>query len=205
MSKKQTIIGVVVLGISLLLLAGVGWYGYQTFYGDDKVSAEQKKTAKNNNRVRSTEKAIKPPDPKLVALKELPRQEKIRFKEMAGNWITNSKKGVAVLKLSPDKKYRIVLINQQNDDRIYSQGDFDKKGDLLTFTPDRAILPPNSVRGRPINSSRLTFSPFPIMVSKNNENILWQRPSDDMGVYVPDSHALLHHFEEEVVIWKRMK
>ncbi len=220
MSRKHNIIGIAVLLVGLLAFVGVGWFAYSNFFSEEaQVEQAQKNRQKEIQRkIERGEikrqslrpKKIEEVSQSLTTLKAQPRQPKISFSSMDGQWIANTKAGVALLRIGRDSKYRIVFINDgENGQRLYSEGTFSKRGDILYFTPDRKFKPPKSIKGKRINSRKLTASPFPVMAAKHGDNIIWTRPTREASraakVFTPNQHAVLNKVQQEIVVWKRMK
>jgi hypothetical protein len=217
MRNQQKLLGVGILLIGLFAVLGVGWFLYN-YYRTPEAQVSIKKQERQKISERGSVKRFnvaprktkKPENKKLLALKALPRQENITFQLMEGKWIAMTVEGVVLLKLSTDKTYKLVFINEGNNgQRIYSEGVFTQQGDILRFKPDRRIKPPTHIRGNRIFSRKLTASPFPVMVSKQGNNIIWKRPSVEaarqLRISVPNEHAVLNKVEEQIVVWKRMK
>jgi len=219
--KQQRVIGFAVLLLGFLAFAGVSWLAYTYYFSEEaQIEIAQKKRQKEiQKRIKSGDiktlsvrpkSAQKPVNQKLMALKSQPRQPKIKFGVMDGKWIANSIDGIILLKIGRDSKYRIVFINDgESGSRLYSEGTFSKRGDVLYFKPNKDFRPPKTIKGKRINSRRLTGSPFPVMVAKHGENIIWTRPTRAVSkaakVFTPNKHAVLNKVEDEIVVWKRMK
>jgi len=183
MARRKKMIGFGVLLIGVLAFAGVGWFAYSHYFSEEaQIETAQKKR----------QKAI---------------QKRIRSGKV-------SRLSVAPKKLQKSVNQNLLTLKSQSRQPkisfgAMSQGSFSKRGDILHFVPDRTIQPPKTIKGEPINSRKLTASPFPVMVAQHGENIIWTRPTREASraarVFTPNEHTIFSKVEEKIVVWKRMK
>jgi hypothetical protein len=147
------------------------------------------------------------PAPKVNVSRE--RQENIKESAITGMWQTQIDGGKAVLQIE-NNVYRIIIsFENPNLSRRYSNGTYRLIKDILVFYPNPAWGAPEVPEGSPsIDYDALTQSEFPILVSRQRNNLVFIHPDDEMvpsGVYRPSDSPLLSLIETGIAVWEPLR
>jgi hypothetical protein len=147
------------------------------------------------------------PEPKVNVSRE--RQENIKESAITGMWQTAIDGGKAVLQIE-NNVYRIIIsFENPNLSRRYSNGTYRLIKDILVFYPNPAWGAPEVPEGAPnIDYDALTQSEFPILVSRQRNNLVFMHPDDEIvpsGVYRPSDSPLLSLIETGIAVWEPLR
>jgi len=139
-----------------------------------------------------------PPKPK----RSFKRQTSITETEIEGSWRARLDGMQALLQMRGRTYKLIVVPDNPVEARYYSNGTYVLKDDLLIMMPNMKWGPPKSRR---FAYDVLTLSDLPVLVSKHEEKLVWQLPSYDSDVYVPNFHQILSRTEDNIAVWDILK
>jgi len=130
------------------------------------------------------------------------RQTDITQDAIQGAWEIKIKNGKALLQINKGLYKIAIIMDGGGLPNLYSVGQYSMRDDLLIFEPNTDYrIAQNEFRGYRI----LTRSKFSVMVLKKGKKLIFQKPTRDMGVYVPPRHPLLHLTEDNVAEFNLLK
>jgi len=197
---RKNWIGLLILAVGFISFAVVGIKAVTKFTapqeGEVVVSQQEIREFRASERPRSTSAPLRAaPEPKFK------RDKDIKEGEITGAWQANIKNAKLLMQMRRGQ-YKLVIIPGNNGNRFYSNGTYTLDGDILLLKPDFNISAPQS---NVTSYAVLTRSPFPVMVTKNKGNLVFQRPVPAANVYVPNIHPLLSRAEYDLVVFDVLK
>ena len=192
-------IGVAILGLGLVLFILVAMLAVKKLGGQEAsnqgaISQEEVEAFKNQSAESSKQKTEK--------TKAIKPQKKISESEITGAWDARIEDGRALLQLSKGKYKLIVVPDNKYSSRWYSNGAYSLQKGLLMLRPDLSVPAPDSKK---FTYRILTRSKFPVSVAKHKGRLIWQVPSDEYDVYVPNHHPFLSRAKDKIAVWKVLK
>lgn len=187
---RQNQKALIILMIGLVVIAGVSMFAVSKSTDDQAplLQEQQDKTIVKK-------KSVKPK-------RSFERQTSIAEIEIEGSWRTQLDGMQALLQMRGRTYKLIVVPNNPVEARYYSNGTYILKEDLLILTPNMAWGPPKSRR---FAYDVLTLSDLPVLVSKHQGKLVWQLPSYDSDIYVPNFHQILSRTEDNIAVWDVLK
>lgn len=203
-SKESRFIGFLVMGLGIVALLAVVMIALSSRKGASDgtmapVKAKTEKTAEQKALEAIPARVRKYEAPQNVAgdlssslpdkIKMPPKQEEkpeLFFKRnpaleaasITGSWKAAVGPYVAVLDMD-GKIYQIVMADPNNyGARLYSAGTYDVLEDMVTLRPQNAWPFPDVPKGQEIKYSKITTSPFPVVVALKGDNMFWQNPPE---------------------------
>lgn len=205
---KGNPLGMAILAVGVLSFLVVISLAYKTFTGGDAnnagVSAISKEEIQSFRQTEIVEKSAassqlqNQPQKK----KNYKRQKSISESDIAGAWDARLDEARALLQIKGGTYRLILVMDNPAESRLYSNGTYTLKDDLLVLKPNMAWGPPKSSQ---FNYRVLTRADMPVMVSLYKGKLVWQIPSDDMDIYVPNYHPVLSLVKDKIAVWGVLK
>lgn len=198
-SREAQWIGFLILGFGVLAVIAVGILAYNRFAKDNPEREAVSELAKSIESARKQEqKEPQNPAPQKPAYK---RQHSLQIKDIEGTWQTSLPDGQAVFQLEGRVYSMIVAFNDPRLNRFYSSGTYDIREDIVILEPRLDWQLPEDG----FEYSTLAMSHFPVLISVQRGQMIWQIPPTGEGIYVPPVHPFLRLTQDKTAVWKTLR
>ena len=199
LKAKENRLGVIVLFIGLMALIIVGIMALGGLSGGKSTTERFYQDQAENQRKINRPENVQPVTQEKPKYK---RQADITEAQIQGAWEIEMSDGKALLQINQGTYKLAIISNSTAAPNRYSLGRYVMRDDLLVLTPNSDY---KLGRSQFPGYRNLTTSKFSFMVLKRGGKLVLQKPTRDMGVYIPPRHVFLNMVQDEVAVFSILK